>query len=82
MEISPIVGIRAVPAMKPPKNDPQLFAVFEIENGIGPQQDTFLKNEGKMTGGQDDENTDEEAPAELPAATEVSDSSSSINVFV
>ena len=81
MEISPILGIRAMPALKPPKNDPQLNAVFDVENTIGPQQDTLSKNEGKMAGGQDDESADEEAAAEPSADSAVSDKGLSVNVF-
>ena len=81
MEIIPILGIRGVPAVKPPKNEPQLSAVFHIENTIGPQQDTFSKNEGKMAGGQDDESADEEAAAEPSADSAVSDRGLSVNVL-
>jgi hypothetical protein len=64
MEISPIPGIRALLAAKPSKKDPQLLAVFDIESALGPQQDTFSQNEKEMTGGQDGESADQEAPAE------------------
>jgi hypothetical protein len=32
MEISPITGIRAMPVMKSPPADPELTALFDIEN--------------------------------------------------
>jgi len=80
MEIGPIPGIRVLPGVKPPKNAPQLSAVFEVENAIGPQQDTFSHNESKMSGGQDDA-IEEEASAELSAETPASDSSSIVNLF-
>jgi hypothetical protein len=60
MEISPIPGIRALPTVKPPKNSPQLSAVFEIENAFGPQQDTFSYSGGKTASGQDNETSEQE----------------------
>lgn len=82
MEINPIAGIRAVSAVKSPKNEPQLSAVFDIESAFGPQQDTFAQNEGKMTGGQDDETAEpEEASAESAADTTARGSESTVNFF-
>jgi hypothetical protein len=81
MEISPIAGIRAVIEVKSPKNDPQLFTVFDIENAIGPQHDTFSHNEGKMTGRQDDETTEQESSAEPSIETQATDSGSSVDLF-
>ena len=80
MEINPIAGIRAAPAVKSPKNDLQLSAVFDIENAFAPQQDTFAQNEGKMTGGQDDESVEQEdASAESSADMPAGDSKSTVN---
>ena len=80
MEINPIAGIRGVLAVNQPKDDPQHFAVFEIENAFGQQQDTFAHNEGKMTGGQDDETAEqEEASAESSADAPNGESKSTVN---
>ena len=82
MEINPIAAIRAVPAIKSPKNDLQLSAVFDIESAFGTEQDTFAQNEGKMTGGQDNETAEqEEASAEPSADTPSGDSNSTVNLF-
>jgi hypothetical protein len=40
MEISPIAGIRAMPVVKVPPADPELSALFEIENSAGPGDDS------------------------------------------
>ncbi len=81
MEINPIAGIRAVSAVKPPKNNPQLSAVFDIESAFGPQQDTFSGNGKRTAGGQDEEATEQEAPAEPSADTPASNSGSTVNLF-
>jgi hypothetical protein len=81
MEISPIAGIRAVPAVKLPKNDPQLSAVFDIENPFGPQQDTFSQRQGKMSGGQDDGTAGQEASAESSADSPASAPNSTVSLF-
>jgi hypothetical protein len=81
MEINPIAGVRAVAEVKSPKNDPQLFTVFDIENAIGPQHDALSHNEGKMTGGQDDETAEQESPAEPSLKSQGKDSGSTINLF-
>jgi hypothetical protein len=82
MEISPIPGIRAVPAVKPSKNNPQLSAVFDIENVSGPQQDTFSNNGKKMAGGQDGETTEQEVESAEPSAdTPDSNTGSTVNLI-
>jgi hypothetical protein len=81
MEINPIAEIRVVAAVRSPKKDLQLFTVFDIENAIGPQQDSFSHNEGRMTGGQDDETAEQDSPEEPSKETEVSDSSPTVNLF-
>jgi hypothetical protein len=81
MEINPITGIRAVSAVKSPKNEPQLSAVFDIESAFGPRQDTLAQNEGKMTGGQDDETAEPEETGESIADTAPGSSDSTVNFF-
>jgi len=51
MEISPIPGIRALPAVKAPPADPRLSAVFDIENSSGPADDTYSGSGRKASGG-------------------------------
>lgn len=82
MEINPIARVRVVHTARQPKNDPQLSAVFDIENAFRAQQDTFAQNEGKMTGGQDDESTEQEGTtAEASAETAAADSGPTVNLF-
>jgi hypothetical protein len=78
MEINPIAGMRAVAAVKSPKKDPQLFRVFDIENVIGSQQDSFSHNQGKMSGGQDDVTAEQESPEKQ---TQTADSGSTVSFF-
>jgi hypothetical protein len=81
MEISPIPGIRALPIIKPQKkNSPQLSAVFEIENALGPQQDAFSHSGRKMVGGQDDETEGHEAAGSAEESSE-SDRGSTVNLI-
>lgn len=81
MEINPVAGIRAVPAVRSLKNDPRLFTILDIDNTIGPQQDTFSHNEGKMTGGQDDETSEQELSEEASKESQANDSGSTFNLF-
>jgi hypothetical protein len=78
MEISPIPGIRAVPAVKAPKNDSRPSAVFDIESALGPQQDTFLNDSKEMSGGQDDSAAEQD---ESTTATPDPDTNSTVNLF-
>ena len=78
MEISPIPGIRAVPAAKTPKNDSRLSAVFDIESALGPQLDKFLDNSKQMSGGQDDGAAEQEESAEEKSSN---DSASTVSLF-
>jgi hypothetical protein len=55
MEISPIAGIRAMPVVKVPPADPELSALFDIENSAGPGDDSYSGSGKKASGGQDDE---------------------------
>ncbi len=78
MEISPIPGIRAVPAVTASKNDARLSAVFDIESALGPQPDTFLKNNKEMSGGQDDSAAEQDESAEEEHSGK---SDSTVNLF-
>jgi hypothetical protein len=80
MEISPIPGIRTLPAVKTLKKDPQLSAVFDIESAFGPQQDTLSQKEREMTGGEDDEGADHDARAECQS-DDSDDHSGTVNLF-
>jgi hypothetical protein len=81
MEINQISGTRVVAAVKSPKNDPQILSVFNVENAIGLQHDTFSHNEGKMKGGQDDETTEPESPEASSIETQPSGSNSTVDLF-
>ena len=81
MEISPIPGIRTLPTVKPPRNRPQLSAVFEIENAFGPQQDSFSHGGRKLMGGQDDEPVEHEAAANAHEESSASEISSTVNLI-
>jgi len=69
MEISPIPGIRAVPAVKAPPADPRLSAIFDVENSSGPVDDTYSGSGRKAAGGQDEEEVVEgESSSEFPVS--------------
>jgi hypothetical protein len=55
MEISPIPGIRALPAVKAPPMDSALSAVFDIENFARIGDETYSPSDGKSAGGGEDE---------------------------
>ncbi len=82
MEISPIPGIRALPAVKAPPVDLRLSAVFDIENSSGPGDDTYSGSGRKALGGQDDEA--EESLLEQDSASESPNDGfgGSINILV
>jgi hypothetical protein len=77
MEIGPIPGIRAVPAVKAPPADPRLSAIFDVENSSGPGDDTYSGSGRKASGGQDDEDE-----AELESGSDAGLDGGSINFFV
>ncbi len=58
MEIGPITGIRAFPVMKIPSGEPQLSAIFDIENSASAGDDSYSGGGKKSSGGQNDENED------------------------
>jgi len=55
MEIGPVTGIRAVPAIKAPPPDPGLSGVFDIENFARASDETYTPSAGKSAGGREDE---------------------------
>jgi hypothetical protein len=80
MEISPIPGIRALPTLKPPKNSPQLSAIFEIENAFGPQQDTYSNGGRNLAGGLDDESVEQDEATRSTDESSPSESGSTVNL--
>jgi hypothetical protein len=68
MEISPIPGIRALPAMRSKAANPGLPGIFETEYLARTDDESYSSNNGNPAGGQEDafdESSDEsEAPAE------------------
>jgi hypothetical protein len=82
MEISPIPGIRALPAVKAPPVDPRLSAVFDIENSSGPGDDTYSGNGRKAAGGQDDEAEESLLDAESGSVFSDGEGGGGINILV
>ncbi len=80
MEIGPIPGIRNLPVLKSPKNDPQL-SVFDIESACGPQEDTFSPGNGELAGGQDGEPGETDAQPEPAGESNDDDSGATVNLF-
>ena len=60
MEISPIAGIRAMPVVKAPSADPELTAVFDIDNSARIGDETWTPSDKKSGRGGEDDGTDEE----------------------
>jgi hypothetical protein len=81
MEIGPITGIRAIPAIKAPRNEQQVSAIFDIENAAGPLDDNFAQSGGNQAGGQDDDSAESVEPAESPLEASADGSSSAVNFF-
>jgi hypothetical protein len=82
MEISPIPGIRALPAVKAPPVDPRLSAVFDIENSSGAGDDTYSGSGRKAAGGQDDEAEESLLDAESGSVFSGGEGGGSINILV
>jgi hypothetical protein len=84
MEISPIAGIRAMPVMKVPKADPELSAVFDIENSSKPGDDSYTGSGKKAAGGEDDDDADLEDSLEAESAVQAAEKGqgTQINYFV
>jgi hypothetical protein len=70
MEISPIPGIRAFPAVKTPPVDPRLSGVFDIGDSPGPGDDSYSGSGRKAAGGQDDEADEPEQADEMESQQE------------
>jgi hypothetical protein len=82
MEIAPISGIRAVPAVKAPPADARLSAVFDIENSSGAGDDTYSGSGRKAAGGQDDEDEDSLLDTEPGSELSGGEGGGSINILV
>lgn len=68
MEIGPIAGIRAVPAVKSRPLDSELSALFEIESSARAGDDTYTGNGKKAAGAEENDEEDAEDLEELSAA--------------
>jgi hypothetical protein len=68
MEIAPIPGIRAVPAVQPRSNGLDLPAVFAVPDPSRSGADTYNGRAKASTGGQDDEEAELEEEAETDEA--------------
>ncbi len=82
MEISPIPGIRALPAVKTPPADSRLSAVFDIENSSGVGDDTYSGSGRKAAGGQDDEAEKEVVESESASDGSAASAGGSVNFVV
>jgi hypothetical protein len=60
MEISPIAGIRAMPVMKVPPADPELTAVFDIDNSAKIGDETWTPSNSNSGRGSEDDGSDDE----------------------
>jgi hypothetical protein len=60
MEIGPIAGIRAMPVVKAPPVDPELTAVFDIDNSPRIADETWTPSDRKSGRGSDEDGTEEE----------------------
>lgn len=81
MEIGPISGIRPLPAVRRPKDGPQLPALFDIEGATEPRDDAVTRDNGTAAAGEDDETAGIE---EVPESSESTDSDtphSTVNLF-
>jgi len=78
MQVAPIPGMRLMPAIKRPQNDPVLSAVIDAESLFGVKQDALSQSGGKMPGGQDGESTEQE---EAPESVEETDPGPTVNFF-
>lgn len=68
MEIGPIPGIRALPAVKARPVAPQLTALFEIDETARPDESEWTDGRKTAAGAEEDEElTQEEAGAETDA---------------
>ena len=70
MEIGPIPGIRAFPAVKAPPADPRLSAVFDIESPAKPGDDAGTGGRKKASGAEEDEGNDLTGGAESGSGLE------------
>ncbi|MGD0891935.1 MAG: hypothetical protein ABR923_10405 [Terracidiphilus sp.] len=59
MEISPIAGIRALPVAKTPPIDPQLTAVFDIDNSARIGDETWTPSDRESSRGSEDDGSDD-----------------------
>lgn len=79
MEIGPIPGIRALPAVKTPPADPRLSAVFDIQNSSSAGDDTFSGSNKKTASGQDDEADELDEQTESATETRLDNPNSTIH---
>ena len=59
MEISPIAGVRAMPVLKAPPVDPELKAVFDIDNSPRVGDETWTPSEKESGRGGEDDGSEE-----------------------
>lgn len=82
MEIGPIPAIRTVATTKVRKSDPRFEGYLDVENAAAPKEDTFSRNEGETTGGQDDEpEQEEQTKPEGEEAAAADGTGATVNIF-
>ncbi len=83
MEIGPIPGIRAIPAVKAPPVEAELTARFEIEAIARAGDDQYTGNGKKAAGAEEDEEEEleEEPEAQAEGQRSGGDSGPSISYF-
>jgi len=58
MEIAPIPGIRALPAVRPPQAEMRAPAIFDIDSSSRPGDEAEQRNRRKATGAEENEEDD------------------------
>lgn len=79
MELAPISGIRVMPAPKVQPAEPSLSGVFDIT--LSRSRDDSYSGNGRSTGGQDDQNEDQELDDATQLNRSARTSGSGISIF-
>jgi hypothetical protein len=81
MEIAPIPGIRALPAVKAPQGDFRPPEVFDIEGSARPGDSEGQRNGRKASGAEENDEDDLMVDAEAESGGGAEDSSSRVDYF-
>jgi hypothetical protein len=80
MEIAPISGIRGLPVMKTPPEEPRLTTPLPVENSQGPGDDTYSGGGKKSADGQEKDEEESEQTVESGNGEEASEGEAGANV--